>query len=111
MRGRNSAYPASYRMSISPTSPTIPQGQPGGVQYTGTETFSDGTTQNVTGTAVWTTSDATHAAKGPLATTQEFDCVGTGTATITVSKDGFSANTTQTCSAVLSSIIVTPATP
>jgi len=103
--------PVPTGIAISPLTPSIPQGQPGGAQFTATETLSDGTTPNVTGTATWTTSDATIAKLGPLTTTQEFDCVGTGSATITVSQNSFSANTTLTCSAVLSSINVTPATP
>lgn len=103
--------PTPTAVAISPLTPTIPQGQTGGVQFTGTETFSDGSTQNVTGTAAWSSSDTTKAIKGPLTATQEFDCVGTGSATITVTKDSLSANTTLTCSAVLSTITVAPASP
>ena len=106
--------PTPTGLTISPLAPTIPQGQPGGVQYTATEAMSDGTSRNVTATAVWSSSNTAIVTKptgGGLTSTQEFDCAGTGSATITVSIDGFSPTTTQTCSAVLSSIIVTPATP
>ena len=45
--------PTPISLAIAPTNPTIPQGQPGGVQYKATETYSDGSTQDVTASAVW----------------------------------------------------------
>lgn len=103
--------PTPTSIAISPTSQTIPQGQAGGVQYTATETFSDGSTQNVTASAAWSTSNSAIVALGPLTTTQEFDCVGTGSANVQVTKDSLNASTSQVCSAVLSTITVTPASP
>lgn len=104
--------PTPVSLAITPANPTIPQGQPGGVQYTATETYSDGSTKDVTATAVWSSSDSTKVLKAALTATQEFDCVGTGSATVQAVNDSLTpATTTQTCSAVLSSISVTPASP
>lgn len=104
--------PTPVSIAISPTNPTIPVGAAGGVQYTATETYSDGSTQNVTASAQWTSGTTSVATLGKLTTTQEVDCSGTsGTSTITATHDSLSANTTQTCNPVVSSITVGPATP
>lgn len=104
--------PTPVSLAISPSSPSIPQGQPGGVQYTATETYSDGSTLDVTAGAVFSSASPTIAQVGTLTTTREIDCIGTGTSSITATHDGLtSLATTQTCSAVLSTITVTPASP
>lgn len=108
--------PTPVSLAISPTNPSIPQGQAGGVKYSATETYSDGSTQPVTASAVWSSSDATKVLKVGLIAgspaTEEFDCVGTGSATVSATNDGLTAaTTTQTCTAVLSTITVTPASP
>lgn len=108
--------PTPVSLAMSPTNPTIPQGQAGGVKYTATETYSDGSTQPVTAVAVWASTDSTKVLKVGLIAgtpaTEEFDCVGTGSATVSATNDGLAAaTTTQTCSAVLSTITLTPASP
>jgi uncharacterized protein YjdB len=92
-------------ITVTPANPTVAKTFK--VQLTATGTFSDGTTQVLTGVA-WTSSNtaiATVNASG-LATGK-----AAGTATITATKTGVSASTLLTVtSATLSSIAVTPAT-
>ena len=104
--------PTPVSVAISPASPSTPQGT--AVYMKATETYSDGSTLDVTASAVFvsgTTSVATihelQPAKG-----REVSCNGTsGTSVITITNDGFSDHTTLTCTAVLSTITVSPATP
>jgi hypothetical protein len=94
--------------SISVTAETLSIAKGTTDQFTATGTFSDGTTQNLTGSVTWTslnTGIATITAGG-LATG-----VGTGTATIraTTSNNVTKTTTLQVTSATLNSIAVTPA--
>jgi|GEM_PF-133129 len=92
-------------LTIAPLTPSIAKGAT--VQFTVTATFTDGTTQNVTSSAGWTTSAvATATVVGGLATGVEV-----GTATITATYGGQSAGTLLTVTgAVVTSVQVTPAT-
>jgi uncharacterized protein YjdB len=94
-------------LSISPITPTTRLGS--NVRFTATEIFSDGTQQNVTGQATWTSSNTGVATinRGGLATP-----VAVGTTTITATFMGLTASTTLTVTnAVVVSISVTPVTP
>jgi uncharacterized protein YjdB len=78
-------------------------------QFSATGIYSNGTTQNLTGTAKWSSSAATVAtvASGGLATG-----VAQGSATISAKQGGITASATLTVgSPLLTSISVTPATP
>jgi uncharacterized protein YjdB len=94
-------------LSIAPITPTTRLGT--AVRFTATEIFSDGTQQNVTGQATWTSSNTGVATinRGGLATP-----VAVGTTTITATFMGLTASTTLTVTnAVVVSISVTPMTP
>ena len=94
-------------IAVTPANPSIPKGttQP----FTATGTFSDSSTQNLTGSVTWasaTPSVATITAAG-LATG-----VSTGTSSISATQSGISGSTVLTVTAaVLQSIAVTPANP
>jgi hypothetical protein len=94
-------------IAVTPANPSIPKGL--NQQLTATGTYSDSTSQNITGFVAWTsgtTSVATVNASG-LATG-----VAAGTSTITATMGAISGNTTLTVTAaVLQSIAVTPANP
>jgi uncharacterized protein YjdB len=92
-------------LTIAPLTPSIAKGAT--VQFTAAATFTDGTTQNVTSAAAWTTSAAaTATVVGGLATGVEV-----GTATITATYGGASAGTLLTVTGVVvTSVQVTPAT-
>src|ERR1700735_2504680 len=99
--------PTLTSITVTPADPSILKGQT--EQFTATGTFSDHSTQNLTGTATWTsqtTAVATIAAGG-LATG-----VKAGTSKIQAASGGVSGSTTLTVTAPsLVSIAVTPANP
>jgi DNA transposition AAA+ family ATPase len=99
--------PALESIAVTPANPSVAKGLT--QQFTATGTFSDGTTQDLTGQVTWSSnmlSVATITANG-LATG-----VSTGTATISATLNGIPGSTVLTVSpAVLESIAVTPANP
>jgi phospholipase C len=92
-------------IAVTPAIPSIPQGTT--QQFTATGTYSDGSTQNITSTVQWTSSNtgtATINSSG-LAT-----AVAQGSTTITATSNSVSGSTTLTVTAAaLVSIAVTPA--
>lgn len=94
-------------ISITPTNPSIAKGT--AQQFTATGTFSDNTTQDMTATVTWSSSNAgvsTIGGSGLAAST------GTGSATITAASGSISGSTTLTITpAVLVSLAVTPTNP
>jgi uncharacterized protein YjdB len=94
-------------ISVTPANPVISLGA--SQQFTATGTFSDGTTQDISTQATWTSSITTVAImnNNGLAT-----ALTAGTTTITATYGGASGSTTLTVSsAALSSIAITPANP
>ncbi len=98
---------ALQSIAVTPANPTISKGLT--QQFTATGTFSDNSTQNLTGQVTWasaTTSVAT-ITSGGLATG-----VATGTSTISAKLNGVTGSTVLTVTAAaLQSIAVTPANP
>ncbi|MFZ3340000.1 MAG: Ig-like domain-containing protein [Terriglobales bacterium] len=78
-------------LTITPGDPSIPLGS--SQRFTATGNFSDGTTENLTNQAMWTSSDVTVATIGVNGLANS---VATGTATITASANGVSGNTVLT---------------
>jgi hypothetical protein len=94
-------------IAVTPANQTIAKGLT--QQFTATGTFSDNSTQNLTGSVTWVSLNTGFAtiAAGGLATG-----VGAGTATIQASKGGITGATLLTVtSATLVSVAVTPANP
>jgi uncharacterized protein YjdB len=99
---------ALVSIAVTPAAPTLPIGR--AQQMTATGTFTDHSTQDLTATVAWTTSDATVAtvSAGGLVTAI---AVGAAGATITATQGAISGSTTVTvAAAVLDSITVAPAT-
>ncbi len=95
-------------LAITPANPTFAKGT--GAQLTATGTFTDNSTQDLTATAVWASSDA--AVAGVTSPGGVVAGLSVGTATVTATVGAVSANTTITVTAAtLSSIAVTPANP
>ena len=98
-------------IAVTPAIPTIPLGtaQP----FTATGSYTDGSTQNITGTVQWSSDTLTVATISNAAGTQgNASGVGQGSATITASVGSVTGSTTlMVSSAALVSIAVTPATP
>jgi uncharacterized protein YjdB len=96
-------------IAVTPPLPTIAPGT--AQQFKATGTFTDGSTQDLTGTVNWSSSDitkATIAASGPGGGLAH--AVAAGSTTITASSGTVSASATLTVnSAKLQSIVVTPA--
>jgi len=95
-------------INVNPVNPTLPTGN--SVQFTAMGSFTDGSTQDITGTAVWTSSNqsaATVTALGLVTT------AAAGSANITATSGIVSGTSALTVSAaaVLQSIAVTPASP
>lgn len=91
-------------IAVTPASPTIPLGTT--KQFTATGTYSDGSTQNLTSTAVWSSSAAGFAS---ISSTGLATSHAVGATTITASSGTVSGETTLTVSpAVLVSLSVTP---
>ena len=94
-------------ITITPSNPSIANGT--SVQLTATGTFSDGTTQDLTGSASWTTAPA------GLATVHPNGLVtgtGVGSVSVTATQGAVSGSGTVTITpAVLTSIAITPPNP
>jgi len=105
--------PAITSIAITPASPTVAAGS--NIQLTATATRSDNSTQDVTNSASWTSSDTT---KATVQTTGQSNPalatgVGAGTVTITATFSGISRTTSLTVTAPkasLTSIAVSPST-
>ena len=99
--------PVLQSIAVTPADPSLPKGE--AQQFTATGTFSDDSTQVLSGQVTWasaTTSVATITAAG-LAT-----AAGLGTSTISAKLSGISGSTVLTVTPpVLQSIAVTPAGP
>ncbi len=95
---------------VTPALPTIAPGT--AQQFKATGTFTDGSTQNVTGTVSWSSSDSTKATISTLGPTSGLaHALSAGPSAITASSGSISGSTTLTVShGKLTSIAVTPAT-
>jgi trimeric autotransporter adhesin len=94
-------------LQLSPASATLPTGST--QQLTGTATFSNTTSQNVTSSCTYTTSKA---AVATVNTSGLVQGVSAGSATITATLGGSTATSTITVtSAALSSLAISPANP
>lgn len=98
-------------IAITPAIPTIPLGTT--EQFTATGTYTDGSTQNITGTVQWSSGTPAVATISNAAPTQGLaSSVGQGASTITATSGTISGSTTLTVStAALVSIAVTPPAP
>jgi trimeric autotransporter adhesin len=105
--GGSSRSPSLQSIQVAPSGPTIALGE--NQQFTATGLYSDGSTKDITGSAVWTSSNsgiATLSGSG-FATSQ-----GAGSATISATLSGVTGYGTLTVTkAILVSITVTPANP
>ncbi|MGA3322933.1 MAG: kelch repeat-containing protein, partial [Terriglobia bacterium] len=97
---------ALVSIAVTPVNPSITLGNM--QQFTATGTYSDGSTQNLTSVASWSSSAPGVATitSGGLATG-----VALGTSTISATMSGMIGSTTLTVAPVLVSIAVTPANP
>ena len=96
-------------IAVSPTSPSITAGAT--QQFTGTATYSNGTTGALTSGVTWTSSNTTAAT---VSSTGLATGVAAGTSTIKATADGFTATATLNVTAAtltVTSISVSPATP
>jgi len=95
--------PVLASISVTPTNASIPTGAT--QQYTATGNYSDGSTQNLTGTVTWSSTNTAAAtiSGGGLATG-----AGTGTTTIRATSGAVSGSTTLTVTATLVSVAVSP---
>jgi uncharacterized protein YjdB len=102
---------ALVSIAVTPAIPVIPLGTT--EQFTATGTYTDGSTQNITGTVQWSSDTPAVATISNTAPTQGLaSSVGQGTATITATSGTISGSTTLTVTATaLVSITVTPAAP
>src|SRR5260370_29804272 len=100
--------PALVSIAITPTSPSIAKGT--GQQFTAIGTYSDNSTQNLTGRATWNTSTPAVVTIGAAGLVQS---LATGSTTIQAVSGSVTSNSaTLTVSpAILQSITVTPASP
>lgn len=96
--------PTLTTLTIGPTTPTIQQAAT--LQMAATGTYNDGSTQTLTGTVLWSTSDPTIAT---ISSTGLITGVAPGTATITAQSGTISGSTTVTVSlANITSIALSP---
>jgi len=94
-------------IAVTPTNPIIANGTSG--QFTAIGTFSDNSTQDLTTSAVWSSSDAS---KATVDSTGKAVALAAGTTTITATSGLISGSSTLTVtSATLSSIAVMPTNP
>ena len=98
-------------LAITPASPTIAKGT--NQQFTATGTFSDNTTQDLTYTVTWSSSNTTVAAISNVAGSKGLaTSTAAGSTTIAVASGNVSASTTLTVNpATLVSLAITPANP
>lgn len=106
----NVGPPALSSIAVTPGSPSVPLGLT--QQFTATGTYTDGSTQSITGSTTWSKTNGTGSASinsSGLVTTSGGS---QGTVTITANLNGVSGNTVMTVAPpALTSIAVTPATP
>ena len=97
-------------IAVTPPSSTIAANTD--QQFKATGTYTDGSTQDITGTVNWSSSDTSKATvSNSIPTSGLAQAMHPGTSVITASSDNISATATLSVSAVtLSSIVVTPAT-
>src|ERR1700730_18048169 len=95
-------------IAVTPASPSIAKGTT--EQFTATGTYSDGSTQNLTSQATWSSSSPSVAT---VSTAGVANAVATGSTTIEASLNGMNGSTglTVTTAATLQSIVVTPVNP
>jgi len=94
-------------IAVTPANLSIPKGA--AQQFTATGTYNDGSTQNLTNTATWSSSNASVAT---INSTGLATGLGNGNSTIQAASGSVAGSTTLTVTAaVLSSIAVTPANP
>ncbi len=98
-------------IAITPSLPTIPLGTT--EQFSATGTFTDGSTQNITGSVQWASSDTTIATIANAPAVQGLaTSVASGTVSISATSGSVSASATLTVSvAALTSITVNPPGP
>ncbi len=99
------AVPATLQsISVSPANPSLPNGET--VQFHATATYSDSSTQDITGSVTWNSSKPRFAT---IATDGEATALKPGTTTIGASSGGVTGSTTLTItSPTLMSLSVTP---
>jgi hypothetical protein len=94
-------------IAVTPANPSIAKGAP--QQFTATGMYSDGSTQNLSSTVTWNSSNTSVAT---ISSAGLASGVGNGTSTIQAASGSVTGSTTLTVNAaVLSSIAVTPANP
>jgi hypothetical protein len=98
-------------IAVTPANPAVAPGT--NQQFIATGTYNDGSTQNLTASATWSSSNPAVASVSTSTPTQGLaKAVTAGTTTITAVSGAVSGSTTLTVtSAVITSITVTPATP
>lgn len=98
-------------LAVTPVGVTIANGT--SLQFAATGTFSDGSTQDLTALATWTSSNTAVATLSTAAGSEGLArAISVGTSTITATRSGVSGGTVLTVSpAVLTAIAVTPSTP
>lgn len=98
-------------LAVTPVAATIANGT--SQQFAATGSFSDGTTQDLTALAVWSSSNTAVATLSTSAGSEGLARgIAVGTSTITATRSGVSGGTALTVSAaVLTAIAVTPSTP
>jgi uncharacterized protein YjdB len=96
--------PTLTTLTVTPVTPSVIAGST--LQLTATGSYDDGSSKNITGTASWSSSDASIAT---VSTAGLLTGVATGTATITASSAAISGNTNVTVQiAGLQSIVLSP---
>ena len=100
-------------VSISVTATTLSMAPATSEQFTATGTYNDGSTQNITGSVTWTSSDTTVATVSSSKPTQGLvKGLATGSAIISATSGSITGSATLTVtSATVTSIAVTPANP
>ncbi len=103
------AHPEQAGLGLTPANSTVPLGSVR--QLVATGTYSDGSTQNLTAAASWSSSDpAVVSVSSAVGSKGLASTLATGTVTLTTSTGGFTATTSMTVTqAALSSIDLTPA--
>ncbi|MDO9452743.1 MAG: Ig-like domain-containing protein [Stagnimonas sp.] len=101
---------ALVSIEVSPANPTVPKGRSG--QFTATGTYTDNSTQNLTTSVTWSSSNTAVASISNEAGKQGFaTAVGTGTSTIKAVSGNIEGSTGLTVTdAVLTALQVTPST-
>jgi trimeric autotransporter adhesin len=101
---------ALQSITITPASPFVGLGHT--EQFTATGTYSDNTTQNLTGTVTWSSgTTAVATISNAVGSNGLATAVGIGTSTIAASSNGITATTVIAVTPALQSIQVTPADP